>query len=524
MLQNPSTPMTEMSLFCIRRAVSEGHRGGGPGFKPGRPGEKLTSRRQHLWLKLDQNLLAAVFLLAATLLIWLPAIHPYVPLADDYGYSSRLSTDGSWGFLKSYFREEGVWRVVGHFVTTHLATTGGLLPHLAFLLVHWGSGFILYLLLNRLLSDRWLSILWALIFLSSPFGIEAGLWASAMTYVLSFFLFMVLLLTLYVIQPRGAMSLNLGISIVACTALLTLLCNEALLFPVILSGIPLAFQYGPKWRLRWRGYRGRALTGIIPAAAALVFLVLHSFLGASSRMPKIRIRSIFSSVLYQSYGAKMMKVLWTPDTYHLPIFQLSNLHYLSILLLAVALLAAGSVIRSDSDLGKNRDISVWVPVWIAIGLFSCGSIYALAGGYSPDSRKKYAFVAFFVALGATLLSHLSSRAALRSTLAFTVVLFAATVWIWCGIWNLAADRDRVIEQALDSVRQSGRAFLVTLQSTPRLDVPWAENVLTPRLEVFWDPMWNYQQRSERGNIEIGVKLVAGDKWKITSIVSDASRP
>jgi hypothetical protein len=123
-----------------------------------------------------------------------------------------------------------------------------------------------------------------------------------------------------------------------------------------------------------------------------------------------------------------------------------------------------------------------------------------------------------------LLPRLSSRAALlcRCTLAFTVVIFTVTAWVWCGIWNLAADRDRVVEQALGGVRRSDRALLVHLKSTPRLNVPWAGNVLRPRPEAFWDPMWSYQQKPERGTLQIGIHLAQGDSWKITSMVLSAS--
>jgi hypothetical protein len=416
--------------------------------------------------------LEALVLFLLTLAAWWPSISKYHLLADDWVYIRALQTKGFLGFWTSYAAEFGPWRIVGHTIAFGLGASGGYVPALAFLLLHWVNACLLRRILALGGVDRQWALIWAGLFAAIPFGAQAGLWASAITYVMAFTFFLLLCLVLF---DTGKVSLASGNRawLALGLSLLSLYSNECLMFSI--AAIALVKMLSPSTPRRL----AISVAGVAPIAAIALFAAGQLVYG--QRAPNgIHLRALISPFVNQWSALHFFRV-WTwsglltyvePPT--LALFVIGSFIAAYFLWLAAAQPNKKADQEDHKPILSPRELALTV----AFSLVSSGTIYALGGGYSLDSRKRYVIWGFIIAQLAALqrFPGVPSGRRFKAVAVGAVAACSMTSCIWSRLWEVNALRQEKIEQFASMSNAGQRKTEVHLTSSPPFDVPAAAEI------------------------------------------------
>ncbi|ACK73848.1 hypothetical protein PCC7424_5785 (plasmid) [Gloeothece citriformis PCC 7424] len=378
-------------------------------------------------------LIIVVSLVAA----WLPIIRVYEPFADDFINRSMISQG-----LESYFNFAGLWRILGHFTGMILTIHNPYLYGFIALFTHIITIIFYYQVCNFLFKDKQFSLILSLFSGIFPWGYQAVVWASAYTYVLAsaFFwlnLFVLLKFIKYKKQSRVFM-LSFILS------LMSLFSNESLGFSLAISGsfslIKIQFfNFNSLKKFLLENYSFFA-----PFAAFIVYLCVF-YLWSSNKSflqknPSFNFTTLFSVFFHQISNLDVFKP-WFNSNFHQFIFFEwdKKTFFLIVFALTIFVFEIFILIKEKRINPKNR-VDKFLFIYILLLLFGSSLIYAITGGYSLDSRKRYSIVPLLLLLIAYLYKSLVkprfklSKKWLFSTCIALFIIGISTTWLMTGIY------------------------------------------------------------------------------------------
>jgi hypothetical protein len=182
-----------------------------------------------------------------------------------------------------------------------------------------------------------------------------------------------------------------------------LLIHEAVFFSLCVAGFVVWMK--PDF---WRDWKSAAAVSLAPLVGALLWGVINELtkpaeaMLIAERVPILnlshfRLRSALSPLFYQYRSLEVFDV-WTNDllrNYAISIIQTPHLILASLALCAVpflvgAIMRAARVESVDTLRQQKTQIKpIAFLIWMVLVCEGAAFIYALAGGYSPDPRRRY---------------------------------------------------------------------------------------------------------------------------------------
>jgi hypothetical protein len=336
----------------------------------------------------------------ALLLLFVISLAANSPLLDGY----QFFLDDYLQFNKTFaewIEMRGVWRIVGTIVPGSLVTVNvyGLNVYgLAAISIHALGGFLFYLVARRCLGSVFHALFLTVVMLAFPWGYQALIWASASSYAFANCLLWAILYVLLVFRVHQVWSYFLAAGVV-CASFLCLLLHEAVFFPLCLAGMivwirPTIFR--DNWRLA-------VAVSLAPLIGASLWVAVYELLKPASpvfSITNINFPTVFSAIFYQYSNLEVFDV-WTHKPLRDYVMSTIGMTELALTLIAFSAIPflVGAVLRAGRDAGKGESRSsrnAVTPgaflICMLILSVGAGSIYALAGGYSLDSRKRYIIV------------------------------------------------------------------------------------------------------------------------------------
>jgi hypothetical protein len=409
----------------------------------------------------------------AALAAWFPICRSYLRMADDFHFADWLMNGG----VRAYFHDYGVWRIFGHQVAAWSVFASPLLPGVLALLTHCAASLLLLAAARRLFVSGWLALCVALVFAAFPWGATALMWASAYTYALSTALFLAVICLLLAVFPIGDFVTIAGC--VACSAL-SLFANESLFFAMMISG-------GLALLRRDRGDLIKNLpVAAAPAIGGCIWFGLYKIFPGSlpQEHPKLNPRTVLSGLYYQYTNLWVFEPWRNQSARGLLFFDWSWVQF------AVGFSAIAAVgftlikLRPASDARRGAEASRAdrrVLLFLFLLLTASVAIYAIGGGFSLDSRKKYPIVAIGLLFTGCCLDQFPQVFAFGPRTWKTAVIAAlgvgiATSWLQIGLWRYDARR-------LDLLVN----FLSTQPDPDRVQVQWDSRVQAawPHANQYW---------------------------------------
>ena len=465
-----------------------------------KPTKILGVIRVNAWVYL--TLITGVFF------AWLPLLGRSLPVADDFAFMRLIDQRGIAGYVHSF----GFYRPLGHYLPIWIFLKNPIYHPVLVVLTHLLSAGLLFHVCQSLFGGIRLPLAAALIFAMFPFGYEAMTWVCAYNYVISvpFFLANLLLLTKH---PQLDLPTPALFCLSSLLALLTALGNESLLFATVFSGL-FVWMKAPAGIFRISSLiRGRWLLSCAPLAGCVLWVVLfETFKGAD--LPKhisvVHPATIFS-VYYREYSLLDIFVPWfSPVTRN---FVLSGWNHATVIAITICffLFLAGLIRMSTPPERKieSKAASLRTLVSILALLFGASLIYAIGGGFSLDSRKKYPLVILLLQLGAwfyrvTCREH---RVSPRTFLVFVTTVCgpgAMTAWLMVGIWKHETACYTSLADFLTNQKLSGD---IQVRWNPDLNRAWPQ--MSRTLGYRFDDTWVLNLAVKyRGGEEVNVKSSA----------------
>jgi hypothetical protein len=385
-----------------------------------------------------------LFLALAVLAAWAPLCRSYIRFGDDFHFTTWLLNGG----LPFYFRMHGVWRIIGHGLGNSLPLLHPVALGCVTLLTHLVCVLLFFQLGKELLGSTRLALLLSLLLGVFPWADQVLTWASAYSYLLATVFFLANLLVLHRHAKAGGSPLCAGCLCFALT-LLSLLTHETLFFALSFSGLIIWFLNGRDSYREWPVI-------FAPSAACVVWAGLYKMFPGEMTIehPSLNPRTLVSGIYYQYTNWEIFEPWWKAGARRLIYFDWSSGMILAAIVLVFAFVAAGwSRKQPAPDAERNPARENRLLIFCVLLLFSGIAIYAIGGGFSLDSRKKYTLIPLLLLVGGTTLRRAGLSARVGSvlnprTLVFVGLIGIFTTWLQISLWRFEAKRMDLLAIAL----------------------------------------------------------------------------
>ena len=448
---------------------------------PGAPDQELPPDNAGDHSRCPESLLVLLALVAVAFSAYGTAAVRYHFFADDFVYV-RDFTDPTASFQ---WGVEGVWRFLGN---TAMTTGLSFAPRLyvaLMVLLHAGNAFLAWAILRRLGVGRSSAALLGGLLAAFPGFHEAVVWIPASDNVWSTTFFLLVFLACLRAAARGPTA---GMTLLAFAgALIGDLFHDQYSLAYFVLPVAATWLQSGRWLLPLDRRRLAALAAPVLGSGLYILAYLLTLQPTTTKQPAFNWHSLFSPFVYQYANFAAFDV-WQHAIWARAFAQrLASPAGVGLL----ALLAAGTaVIGWESSRAPDRGSRPPPPppspakaAWSAL-LLSLASVYVVAGGYSLDSRKRYAFVF----LGALALGHLRrSQPRLRwvGSAVVAVALCALTTVALTEARNgMLAAMDQ-IDTAIAAGQVPAGTYIVDWDSGPSRLGPY---LWTDPLEQIWNQL------------------------------------
>lgn len=414
-------------------------------------------------------------------LAWFPLLGPYIPVADDIYHSAFW---GSHAALAHWFQTQGVWRIVGTPITVAAITYHSLLYHALAVCTHLLAACFFFRVCWLLLGSVTVSLVLALIVVAFPWGYGAVVLAGAYPFVLATAMFWANLLILFrysncVGQQMTAFLISYGLTVSA------LLIQESLTFSFMASGAILWVTSGEFSLSRLKKQMASRFAGWGPMLAGLTYIGLYQLFRTSvmtKKIPPFNARSILSTYYYQWSNIDVFQPWLSQICRKLIVLSWDWKMIVAAAFLCAALIIALLVFFQMSNDCRERETpqrNKQLLLYIVLLLLGASFVYAVGGGFSLDSRKKYPLIP----LGLLLIGWFwCNWPALRISIKSLPVLLAllgigiSTTWLVVAIWRYELGREKQLVE-----------FLVANNIAGAIRVKWNPDIYTawPSMSRTW---------------------------------------
>lgn len=422
-----------------------------------------------------RDVLVYVVLVVAILLAWAPLGQRYYLIADDHHLVHDLD-HGLTAFVRMDFHRWGVWRMLGILLIVLLSRG----PHLYGAIVialHAVTSCLYLALLRQWFGGRWTPLFLAGIFAAFPFASGALLWANAADLPVLEALF---LITLLIFGRWGAVP-GRQTSVFFATLALTIiaqLVQENLIGAFFFCGLYVWIIPGFRTGQKRSGAMRTRYSAFGPAAGVLAYLVAYRLTRTHTMVKKetFHWQSAFSPLVYQHGNLDVLKCWLYPDCRALLFRDWPPSLALVVCLLAVATAVCLVMLGRDRRAGAARIAGPGLLIYIVILAAGASAIYAVAGGFSLDSRKRYCLLPL-VLMGIGWLvrrfspAHSTRRMAIAATAAFAAMLAVAvpSTWLNIGVWR---HETKMHDLLLDTIALNRLPGPVRIQWEPSIPNRW----------------------------------------------------
>ena len=395
---------------------------------------------------------------------WLPICRPYLRVADDFHFATWLLTGG----VPLYFHEHGVWRILGHEIGNSVTLVHPLLPGVLSIATHAAGATFFLLAARRVTGSQGMALLLALLFAVYPWGDTALLWACEYTYLLSTTFFLAVLcgvLRAFPIAPFW----NLVLCILCATV--SLLSHEALFFALLVSG---GFAFLDRAPLP---LRQRLPLAAAPAAGCCIWAILYHIFPGRIPLEHVRLnpRTLLSGIYYQYTNLEVFEPWRSGSTRALMFYGWGVWQWVAAAVLLCALLPA--LRRAAGVEGRRPERDYRLLLFLCVLLVGAVAIYAIGGGFSLDSRKKYPIIPALLLLGGYGAEQIFPWIRVRALALLAVALCGiATTWLQLGLWRYETERLALL---VDFLSTQPRPAAVRVQWDSRIQAAW------PHANQFW---------------------------------------
>ena len=360
--------------------------------------------------------------------------------------------------LGGLFRNLGVHRIVGHAIPFFLYRFAPYLQGMPVIFAHIVTVSLFFRLCQLLLESSAIAFLLSLVMAVFPWGHQALVWLVENTFVLATAFFFGNLLVLISFSSAHQKQ---GFAFCASylLSLLSLLSNECLLFSLVVSG---SIAWFPKGKFSVEEFKRRAkerYSGWAPLLGVFSYLVCYDLafrfltVRPPTKIPHWNPESILSVPFYQYSHIYVFQGWLSPIARRFIFFEWNGLMFLVSVCLAALFIvclhqfAAMASYREVPSAKPNKTLLFYL---IALIVGAC-FIYAVGGGYSLDTRKKYSLIPLLLLLiGYILRTFLSLRISISTkTVPILFVLSmvgVGTTWLNTGVWRYEVMRyDSLVE-------------------------------------------------------------------------------
>ena len=454
----------------------------------------------------------AVVALLIVAAAWLPSVRRYVPTSDDFPLADYMN-GGVAHYLSSYTPTEGVWRIFQQPMVAGLTRPGGaLFPAVAFALNLIAAAFF-YGCCRRLARSPAVAAMATVLTFAFPWGFQAVVWASAFGNVVTTTL---LLGTLYaLLTARRRRRAALAVALVGVT-LVANLTQENLVFSYAAVGL---LAVVPRRRMPLRRAVATAARRLrtrydawTPAVTAVLFIVVFVTTRTPDSQKKGSVHLLSAlSVFGRQYANVWVFGVWRSRACVAEAWRATGpLWYAggAVFAIAVALL----ILRAWSPRRVGPPNAGRVVATVVLFAGAAG-IFALSGGWSNETRKKYDVVPLLVLAAATGLAQPLSAWRSREVVVALGLLAVPTTWVATGTYAAESARAKLLYDALAADAPSGP---VTVRWVPDAYAEWSQ--LYSLLGIRFDLKWTVREAMDsRGRPPVDI-VTPGDPVPPTATV------
>jgi hypothetical protein len=350
-----------------------------------------------------------------------------------------------------------------------------MLPGLLAIATHTIAALLFLAVLRRLLASRSLALLLALAFAVFPWGGTALMWASEYTYLLSTTLFIAVLFLLFRVLPlrnRAAVPLCIFLGT------LSLLSHEALFFAMLISGGVVLLRKDEQ------PLKQRLPLAAAPAIGCCIWWILYKIFPGSipPEHIKLNLRTLLSGIYYQYTNLWIFQPWSSRGTRSLLFFDWSYWQFLAAFILIIAVLICFyralpvSPAKPPQLIPDNRLVG-----FLLLLLIATVAIYAIGGGFSLDSRKKYPIIPVLLMVIGYSIERFRPRGIQPPRIgrpAIFALTFCgiATTWLQIALWRYEATR---LDLLIDVLHTQRNPNAVHISWDSRIQAAW------PHANQFW---------------------------------------
>ncbi|WP_315789075.1 hypothetical protein [Fischerella sp. JS2] len=456
------------------------------------------------------NMIPYIIIIATVLAAWFPVLGGG-PLIGDEHVFTLIFKDGVFAYFSSWFSSWGTMRLLGQAING-FNTTHPTFCYFLLVFTHIFTVCLFFRVSQILLKRTSLSLVLALIMGLFPWGYQSVVQIMGYTTMLSTTLFLGNLL-LILNFAKNAKSQPYIFIISYLLTFITQLIYENLVFAFMLSGVVIWLEQYQN-RFRWKSIVQNIQTrvsGLAPFLGGLTFLILSKLTVNLSNVNKTLGRSltinpeaVFSTYYYQYTNIYIFQPWLNSDTRNLIFFAWNWINIIAfILLLSIFIVSLFIYFKQKSQfLEDHKNLSSQLFVYLLSLMLGGSFIFVVAGGYTLDTRKKYALIPLMLlAFGwiwCNLFEHRFKISRKFIVILMTLGLFGvSTTWVVVGTYRYEVMRQDALAAFLATNNIVGD---IQLKHNPDIEAAWPTMASTVGFSIFDDWAINIALRAKRNRL------------------------
>lgn len=456
------------------------------------------------------NIIPYVIIVAASLAAWFPVLGGSPLIADEYPFTLTLK-DGLFAYFTNWFSSWGTMRLLGQ-VINGFNTNHPTFCYFLLVLTHIFTVCLFFRVSQILLKRTGLSLVLALVMGIFPWGYQSVAQIMGYTTMLSTTFFLVNLLLLLNFSKN--LKLQPYIFVISYfITLITQLIYENLVFAFMLSGIVIWLDED-KNKLKWKSIIQNTklkISGLAPFLGGLTYLILckltvnmNYVTNTLGRSIKPNPEAILSTYYYQYTNLYIFQPWFSSATRELIFFRWTWIDLLifgiSLTILIVSLLSFFK--QKRQLLQPQNKLSIQLFIYFLLLMFGASLIFVVAGGYTLDTRKKYALIPLMLLFLGWIWSNLFEHK-LNLSPKFVVILTTlgllgiSTTWLVVGTYRYEVMRQETLATFLATNNVVGQ---IQLEFNPDIKTAWPTMASTIGFDIFDDWAINIALKAKRNRL------------------------